>query len=55
MHAQIRRWLGLDDEHGQGLAEYAVIIGIIAIVVIVVLALMGGQVSAILSTGSGGV
>ena len=33
------------DEDGQGLAEYALIIGLIAIVSIVALLFMGGQVS----------
>jgi pilus assembly protein Flp/PilA len=35
----------LRDEDGQGLAEYALIIGLIAIVSIVALIFMGGQVS----------
>ena len=38
------------DEAGQGLAEYALIIGLIAIVSIVALLFMGGQVSDKLST-----
>ena len=33
------------DEDGQGLAEYALILGLIAIVAIVALLFMGGQVS----------
>ena len=36
--------LGLSEEEGQGLVEYALIIVLIAIVVIGVLALLGGQV-----------
>ena len=39
-----------DDESGQGLAEYALILGLIAIVAIVALIFLGGQVSKILST-----
>ena len=38
------------DEEGQGLAEYALILGLIAIVAIVALIFLGGQVSSILST-----
>jgi pilus assembly protein Flp/PilA len=42
-------WLHRDDE-GQGLAEYALILALIAIVAIVALLFLGGQVSKILST-----
>ncbi len=38
------------DEEGQGLAEYALILALIAIVAIVALLFLGGQVSKILST-----
>ena len=38
------------DEKGQGLAEYALILALIAIVAIVALLFLGGQISAILST-----
>jgi len=38
------------DDHGQGLAEYALILALIAIVAIVALIFLGGQVSTILST-----
>ena len=37
-------------EEGQGLAEYALILALIAIVAIVALLFLGGQVSTILST-----
>ena len=37
------------DEEGQGLAEYALILALIAIVSIVALIFLGGQVSGILS------
>jgi pilus assembly protein Flp/PilA len=37
-------------EDGQGLAEYALILALIAIVAIVALLFLGGQVSSILST-----
>ena len=36
--------------HGQGLAEYALILALIAIVVIAALLFLGGQVKTILST-----
>jgi pilus assembly protein Flp/PilA len=38
------------DEEGQGLAEYALILALIAIVAILALIFLGGQISAILST-----
>jgi pilus assembly protein Flp/PilA len=37
------------DEEGQGLAEYALILALIAIVAIAALVFLGGQISAILS------
>jgi pilus assembly protein Flp/PilA len=37
-------------EEGQGLAEYALILALIAIIAIVALLFLGGQVSTILST-----
>jgi pilus assembly protein Flp/PilA len=38
------------DEEGQGLAEYALILALIAIVSIVALLFLGGQIKGILST-----
>ena len=38
------------DEDGQGLAEYALILALIAFVAIIALSFVGGQVSKILST-----
>ncbi len=38
------------DEEGQGLAEYALILALIAIISIVALLFLGGQVKTILST-----
>ena len=38
------------DEDGQGLAEYALILALIAILAIVALLFLGGQVSKVLST-----
>ena len=38
------------DEDGQGLAEYALILALIAIVAIVALLFLGGQISSILNT-----
>jgi len=43
--ASIRR-----DEEGQGLAEYALILALIAVVAIVALIFLGGQINKILST-----
>ena len=41
-------WLGSDDR-GQGLAEYALILALIAIVAILALVFLGSQISTILS------
>ncbi len=49
MFTALLSWLGRDEE-GQGLAEYALILALIAIVAIVALLFLGGQVSTILST-----
>ena len=38
------------DEEGQGLAEYALILALIAIVAIIALLFLGGQISGILNT-----
>jgi pilus assembly protein Flp/PilA len=38
------------DEEGQGLAEYALILSLIAIVAVVALIFLGGQVNTMLST-----
>jgi pilus assembly protein Flp/PilA len=38
------------DEEGQGLAEYALILSLIALVAIIALIFLGGQVSTILDT-----
>jgi pilus assembly protein Flp/PilA len=45
---QLRNLLTTDD--GQGLAEYALILALIAIVAIVALLFLGGQISAIIFT-----
>ncbi len=47
---QILTKLLLRDDDGQGLAEYALILALIAIVAILSLLYLGGQVSTILST-----
>jgi pilus assembly protein Flp/PilA len=44
-----RIWKALRGADGQGLAEYALILGLIAMVAIIALMFMGGQVSKILS------
>ena len=41
------------NEDGQGLAEYALILGLIAVVAIVTLIFLGNQVSTVLSTVGG--
>ena len=40
----------LDDEKGQGLTEYALILALIAIVAIAALTLLGGKVTSVLNT-----
>jgi Flp pilus assembly pilin Flp len=47
--ALARRLTATDDPSGQGLAEYALILALIAIISIVALIFLGGQVSKILS------
>ncbi len=47
-------WMS-QDEQGQGLAEYALILALIAIVAIVALLFLGTQVSTILSTVGGSI
>ena len=49
IYARILNVIQGDDE-GQGLAEYALILALIAIVAIVALLFLGGQVSKLLST-----
>jgi pilus assembly protein Flp/PilA len=39
-----------DDEEGQGLTEYALILALIAVIAIAALTLLGGKVSDVLST-----
>lgn len=46
------QWLGHDAEDGQGLAEYALILALIAIVAIIALVFLGGQISGILTNVS---
>ena len=48
-----RRIVG--DEAGQGLAEYALILALIAIVSIVALIFLGGQISSIITSVSGSI
>jgi pilus assembly protein Flp/PilA len=49
LHNALIKLVGRDDD-GQGLAEYALILALIAIVAIIALLFLGGQVSTILST-----
>ena len=44
-----------DDEDGQGLTEYALILALIAVVAIVALKFLGGRVTSVLSTVSGSI
>jgi Flp pilus assembly pilin Flp len=44
-----RRLTALDNPSGQGLAEYALILALIAIISIVALIFLGGQISQIIS------
>jgi pilus assembly protein Flp/PilA len=42
----------LDEEEGQGLTEYALILALIAVIAIAALTLLGGKVSDVLSTAA---
>jgi pilus assembly protein Flp/PilA len=47
----LTNWLtNVQEEDGQGLAEYALILALIAIIAIAALVFLGGQISTILST-----
>ena len=50
LNALISSFFSRDEEEGQGLAEYALILALIAIVAIAALVFLGGQISAILSS-----
>ncbi len=50
MFPSILSSLSRDDERGQGLAEYALILALIAIIAIAALLFLGGQISRILSS-----
>jgi pilus assembly protein Flp/PilA len=50
VYTAIMNFLNRDEEEGQGLAEYALILALIAIVAIVALLFLGGAISKILST-----
>jgi pilus assembly protein Flp/PilA len=45
----LSRYAAIDSDEGQGLAEYALILALIAIVAIVALLFLGGQIATILS------
>jgi pilus assembly protein Flp/PilA len=55
MYASLRGRLAqvFDNEDGQGLTEYALILALIAIIAIAALTLLGGSVSNVLSTVAG--
>jgi pilus assembly protein Flp/PilA len=42
----------MDDEDGQGLTEYALILALVAVVAIAALTLLGGKVTSVLSTAA---
>jgi pilus assembly protein Flp/PilA len=42
----------MDEEEGQGLTEYALILALIAVVAIAALTLLGGKVTAVLSSAA---
>jgi len=46
----LSRYAAIESEEGQGLAEYALILALIAIVAIVALLFLGGQIADILSS-----
>jgi len=50
LYLALMNFLHRDDEDGQGLAEYALILALIAMVAIVALIFLGGAISKILST-----
>lgn len=50
MILSIRNTLSRDDERGQGLAEYALILALIAIIAIAALLFLGEEIAEILST-----
>jgi pilus assembly protein Flp/PilA len=52
IYVNLQTWLArvFDDEEGQGLTEYALILALIAIIAIAALTLLGGKVSDVLST-----
>ena len=52
IYVNLQTWLArvFDDEEGQGLTEYALILALIAIIAIAALTLLGTKVSNVLST-----
>ena len=52
LYLWLKNWLE-NNEEGQGLVEYALILVLIAVVVIGILTTMGGQVQAVFNTISG--
>ena len=49
MIRQAGTWLGIMDESGQGLAEYALILALIAVLAIAAVTFLGGKIDLILS------
>jgi pilus assembly protein Flp/PilA len=45
----------VDEEEGQGLTEYALILALIAVIAIAALTLLGGKVTSVLSTAANSV
>jgi len=48
MLARVKRWFNKKDDEGQGLVEYGLILGLIAVVAIAALNATGGSVNALI-------
>lgn len=55
LYQYLQAWLGqFEKEEGQGMAEYALILVLIAVVVIAGVTLLGGQISTVFGQVTGG-
>ena len=48
----VRNWLGQDEEEGQGLVEYGLILALVSVVAIAILGTLGANVSTTFSSAS---